>query len=340
LELPQAAENPLLAFDWHAAALATLHCGQPPQPFQVQRDGAVVALAPLVSVSRAGITRLEFSGAHVLHEPAGFLFRDAAALEQLCAALISLRRPLLLQRLQAEGPELPALRAAARGRGRLLELGAAAAPVVRIAGDWDSWSARLSSRRRQDYRRARRRLQERGAVQLQILSPTTDSVDAQLAELMQVESAGWKGARGSALLANAALGNFFRDLSRRLAARGTLRICFLRVDGRAIAAQLCVEHAQRWWVLKIGYDETWADYSPGVQLMWDVLRHAFGLKLRSVELLGTAEPWLGIWTDEQHACRTLVYYPYSPRGALAFGADALGSLARRLRPGQKSRAGT
>jgi len=66
--------------------------------------------------------------------------------------------------------------------------------------------------------------------------------------------------------------------------------------------------------------------------MWDVLRHAFELQLRSVELLGTAEPWLGIWTDEQHACRTLVYYPYSPRGALAFGADALGSLARRLRP--------
>ena len=70
----------------------------------------------------------------------------------------------MLQRLQASGAELPALRAAARGHGRLLELGAASAPVVRIEGDWDSWSAKLSSRRRQDYRRARRRLQERGAA--------------------------------------------------------------------------------------------------------------------------------------------------------------------------------
>ena len=55
-------------------------------------------------------------------------------------------------------------------------------------------------------------------------------------------------------------------------------------------------------------------------------------RLASVEMLGTAEPWLRIWTREERAFRTLAFYPYGARGVAALGADALGALARRLRP--------
>jgi len=329
-QFPQAAESPLLTAEWFAAGLATLHAH--PSVVIVRRGDRPVALAPLANATLAGVARLELIGARVLHEPTGFLFQDEAALNTLCATLVSLGKPLVLQRLPAGGAELAALTRAARGRGRLLELSAAAAPVVRIEGAWEPYASGLSSRRRQDYRRARRRLEREGTVSVDIRRPTPETCASDVAEAMRVESAGWKQQRGSSLLDNAPMGAFFRAMSERLARQGCLRIAFLRLNGVAIATQICIEHAARWWVLKIGYDERWAAMSPGIQLMWDVMQHAFDSRLKSVELLGTAEEWLHIWTREEHAYRTLVFYPYGPHGMAALGVDALGALARRLRP--------
>ena len=96
-----------------------------------------------------------------------------------------------------------------------------------------------------------------------------------MAEAMRVEAASWKGRGGSAMLTNPRLSGFFLQLAQRLARQGSLRVCFLRLNGAPIAMQIGVVHAGRWWVLKIGYDERWAEHSPGIQLMWDVLRAAF-----------------------------------------------------------------
>ena len=93
--------------------------------------------------------------------------------------------------------------------------------------------------------------------------------------------------------------------------------------------QVAAVHGGRWWVLKIGYDERWAEHSPGIQLMWDVLREAFQLRLASFEMLGSAEPWLSIWTREQRAYRTLAFYPYNGRGMVALGADIMRAFAQR-----------
>jgi Zn-dependent peptidase ImmA (M78 family) len=69
-------------------------------------------------------------------------------------------------------------------------------------------------------------------------------------------------------------------------------------------------------VLKIGYDERWAQHSPGIQLMWDVSREAFERRLKTFEMLGSAEPWLTIWAREQRTYRTLAFYPHNIRGTL------------------------
>jgi hypothetical protein len=54
-----------------------------------------------------------------------------------------------------------------------------------------------------------------------------------------------------------------------------------------IAVQIIVENAERWWVLKIGYDNHWSKYSPGMQLMFDTIEQAFYAKWR---LLSYWEP--------------------------------------------------
>jgi CelD/BcsL family acetyltransferase involved in cellulose biosynthesis len=193
-----------------------------------------------------------------------------------------------------------------------------------------SFEARLSSRRRQDYRRERRRLERSGSVTFDWRESSVDSVATELEEAMRIEASSWKSRGGTTLLHTGRLHEFFHEYARRMAAQGKLRLAFLRVDGAGIAMQLIIEHASRLWVYKVGYDEKWAEHSPGLQLMWEVMRHACRSRMRGVELLGQVESWLTIWARDVREYRTLIYYPFNIRGVNAIMADATHALRQKV----------
>jgi CelD/BcsL family acetyltransferase involved in cellulose biosynthesis len=330
-ELPQPQENPLLAPDWFAVAAHTFDT--PTETLALRRRGELAGVAPLGSDRRAGVSRLQPLGVRALHEPSGLLYRDAEALGELCNALIDQRRPFILQRMPFAGGLRAALAQAAKGRGLFHEVATPSAPIVHFAGDGDvgAFEARLSSRRRQDYRRARRGLERLGPVTFDLRTPSVSSVATDLEEAMVIEASSWKARGGSTLLRTGRLRAFFHEYARRMAANGQLRIAFLRVGGVGIAMQLIIEHASRFWIYKVGYDEKWAEHSPGVQLMWDVLRHACASRMAGVELLGQIEQWLSIWSNDVREYRTLIFYPFNLRGLGAITADAAHALAQGLR---------
>ena len=328
--LPQAIQELPQAADWTLVAADSLYAPGALRLIQLRHAQQLAALAPLAVTPGKGVERLEFVGATTLFEPCGVNYRDVAALGSLCQAIVNTGRPVVMQRIAAAGELLSAFKAAARGRGQLLQFNASGSPFVPIETSWDEYFQSLSSRRRQDYRRARRGLERLGKVEIDIRSPAEADLEAALGEAMQVEAASWKGRGGSAMLTNPRLSGFFRQLAQRLARQGQLRLCFLRLDGVPIAMQIGAVHGGRWWVLKIGYDERWAEHSPGIQLMWEVLRGAFEQQLSSFEMLGSAEPWLTIWTRRERAYRTLAFYPYNGRGMVALGADIMRAFAQRL----------
>jgi CelD/BcsL family acetyltransferase involved in cellulose biosynthesis len=333
--LPQPAWELPVSAEWTLAAAQSLYAAGSLRLVQLRQADEISALAPLGVVAGSGVERLEIAGATTLFEPCGFSYRDDAALEALCRAVVNAGRPVVLQRIATDDALLETFTAAARGRGQLLRFNASGSPFVPIGSGWDHYLQTLSARRRQDYGRARRGLERLGKVAIDIQSPAAAAVEAGLAEAMQVEAASWKGRGGSAMLTNPRLSGFFRQLAVRLARQDKLRLCFLRLDGVPIAMQIGAVHAGRWWVLKIGYDERWAEHSPGIQLMWDVLREAFERRLSSFEMLGSAEPWLTIWGREQRAYRTLAFYPYNGRGMVALGADIMRAFAQRLAAARK-----
>ncbi|MET0535984.1 MAG: GNAT family N-acetyltransferase [Steroidobacter sp.] len=328
--LPQSIQEFPQSAQWSTVAAQSLYARDMLRFIQLTHAGEIVGLAPLAVTPGGGVERLEIAGATTLFEPCGFNYRDPEALQALCEAVIRSGRPVVLQRIEAEGGLAQAFESAARGRGQLLRFKASGSPFVPIVSSWDQYFQSLSSRRRQDYRRARRGLERLGKLDVEILSPDAAAVEDGMAEAMRVEAASWKGREGSAMLTNPRLSGFFLPLAACLARQGQLRLCFLRLNGTAIAMQIAAVHGGRWWVLKIGYDERWAEHSPGIQLMWDVLKEAFERRLSSFEMLGSAEPWLSIWTREQRAYRTLAFYPYNGRGMVALGADIMRAFAQRL----------
>jgi CelD/BcsL family acetyltransferase involved in cellulose biosynthesis len=89
-----------------------------------------------------------------------------------------------------------------------------------------------------------------------------------------------------------------------------------------VATQLAVEYSNRFWLLKIGYDESLARCSPGSLLMLHTLGDAAARGLTGYEFLGSEAPWTAIWTSEVLATTVVgAYPPRLPAGA-ALAADA------------------
>jgi CelD/BcsL family acetyltransferase involved in cellulose biosynthesis len=290
---------------------------------QLEERGEIVAVAPLTG--RAGV--LELLGARDLYEPGDFLYRDEVALDELAGHVARLGPPLALHRTWADGDAVKALRGAFRGRGVVLRRPAGETP--RLTLPKGRIEDRFSARRRADVRRARRRAEELGPVLAEVLSPGPADVGALLEEIVAVEAAGWKGARGTALAQDAERRRFFEEYAALSAAEGSLRVARLRIEDDTAAVQLAVEQAGRLWLLKIGYDERFARCSPGTLLMLEAANWASERGLDAIELLGGRESWTRFWTHEERPCVALYAYPARLGGAKSLVGGALGHAKRR-----------
>jgi CelD/BcsL family acetyltransferase involved in cellulose biosynthesis len=115
------------------------------------------------------------------------------------------------------------------------------------------------------------------------------------------------------------------------AQEGILRVAILSIADRVAAMQIGVESGGRYWLLKVGYREEYAKYSPGVLLMIATIRHAVQHGLDSYEWLGSEEPWIRSWTKVSRACVGMSAYPARPRGLVAIARDAASAGTRALR---------
>ncbi len=307
--------SPMQHFIWAQAYHQTYGQAAQVQVLTIGPAHAPEAIAPLVR--RPGVwPRLELLGVRELCEPLDLLFDGQDALDALAEGLVNLGQPLWLERMPADSPVLTALERAYQGRGLVHRSPAESYPRIPLDRSWREPESHFNAGRRSDFRRAQRKAAEQGALSFEVLSPTPAVLEPLLAEAYRVEAACWKGAEQSALACDAKRGEFFRHYTAAAAERGILRLCFMRLDGRAVAMQLAIECGERFWLLKIGYDEAYARCSPGTLLMLHTLRYAAERGLTAYEFLGSAQPWTQMWTDTHQQCVSLRAYPQSP-GALA-----------------------
>ena len=126
----------------------------------------------------------------------------------------------------------------------------------------------LSGKKRKELRRQRNRLEDGGKLTFSF--STTPETPAALQEFLTLEVAGWKGQRGTAVRCDAATEEFFVNAISGLAKTGQASIARLWQAERLIAAGVVLKSGKGAWFLKIAYDETLAQYSPGVQLTLDL----------------------------------------------------------------------
>ncbi len=295
-----------------------------------------IAIAPLAK-RRRPLAPLELLGVHELREPMDFLYADAHAAAALVQAIATLPGPLSLKRFPACSLALAGIDDAYRKRGLVLNREAGACPYIHLSEEHTEPEQTLSSRRRSDLRRAQRRAARLGEVSYETLAPSPSELDPLLEQTFGVEAAGWKGRARTALAHDATRRAFYRRYALAASSKGILRLTFMRIDGRAAAMQLAVETDDRFWLLKVGYDERFSRCSPGSLLLLETIRHAATRGLRSYEFLGDAESWTRPWTRTARPCVRLDAYPFERSGVGMLASDAAAAAGRRLKDVVRSR---
>jgi len=323
-------ESPLVQHEWYLSC-AEAFC--PPDTLRVvvlRTNGTVRAIAPLAVVGHGVHKRLELLGTGVLCEPCSFLYEDQNALVEIVSAIQEFNEPTFLKRLISLSNESDIIADQWKSAHWILTKTSTASPWLPIVSSWEDFEKTISSHQRYTLRRARKRAEEIGPLEFSLLSPDEYSINQCLEELFRIEASGWKGRAGTSLQMNDQLRKFFRFYSFALAQQNKLRFGLLRIGDRAVAAQLAVEFAGRYWVLKIGFDEEFARCSPGILLMHESVRYAFEKELQAFEFLGSNEPWLRMWTDQVHQFATYRSYPVTLQGIAGFSSDSSGFLWKKF----------
>lgn len=170
-------------------------------------------------------------------------------------------------------------------------------PTVRLPATMPELRSRLSARFRSNLRRRRRELESLGPVTLERYAAGPE-LEEKLRAGFSLERGGWKGRQGTAIELNGALSAFYASLSKSAAERGYLALYFLMLGGKPIAFHHGLAYNGTYLLLKPGYDEAYARFSPGQLLVEDVLADCISRGYGEFDFMGESMAWKRDWTAE------------------------------------------
>jgi CelD/BcsL family acetyltransferase involved in cellulose biosynthesis len=123
----------------------------------------------------------------------------------------------------------------------------------------------LSPKHRRELRRKRDRLGEQLGAPVEAHDDTgrASAVD----DFLRIEGSGWKREAGTALSSRPEDAAMFKRICRSFDALGRLQLLTIRAGEQTLASNVNLLAGDCVFCFKIGFDEDWSRFSPGVQLM-------------------------------------------------------------------------
>jgi CelD/BcsL family acetyltransferase involved in cellulose biosynthesis len=215
---------------------------------------------------------------------------------------------VVLAQVPEDSPTLATLEALSAADGWLGgQWPAKPSPVIPLDCEYDTVMKRLSGKERYNLRKRFTRLCETGRVELEVVC-TRDRVREVMPDVLRIEAAAWKGKNGTAIQSDDAVAEFYSRFAERAADLGWLRIYFLRLDDKRIALNYALLKDRILYAVKIGYDPTYHQCSPGHLLLQQVLQRACSERCKQYDFLGADDEWKYVWTQEVRPHRWLFLY--------------------------------
>ncbi len=186
-------------------------------------------------------------------------------------------------------------------------------PYIPLDGGHAAVLGRLDAKFKANLRRRRRKLEERGKVELQRVEGGA-ALEHLLEEGFLLESSGWKGREGTAIACDPVTRGFYAEYARKAALHGELSCYFLRVDGRAVGFHYGLTRGSTYILPKMAYDEELKECSPGQLVMDAVLQDCCARGLKEFDFLGPLMPWKQDWTDQVRLHHWLYVFARTRKG--------------------------
>ena len=266
--------------DWELAVNATARGRNGATALSAWSDASrLIGLMPVISMWRAYHIPLP---ALVSADPYGSLstppldrdLAEDAVADLLRDARRSGAHALILRDLSLEGAAMTAFTATLQHRGmQPLILQSHVRACLDATGEADALLRdALGAKKLKELRRQRNRLAEHGAIRFDV-AREPDEVGTAVETFLELEASGWKGQRGTALGQHAGDAAFVRRATSALSATGQCEIVTLRAGDTPVASAIVLRHQDRAFYFKLGVDERFAKFSPGVQMTLELTRH-------------------------------------------------------------------
>ena len=182
--------------------------------------------------------------------------------------------------------------------------------------------ASVSGQLRRQFAKKERRLAERGRFEHVTLQPQ-DDIGRWIEDFLQLEASGWKGREGSALACTEATRRYASEIFSAAFRRGRLLMCGLDLDGRAIGRRTSFLAGHGAYAFKTAYDESLAEFSPGVMLELD--------NIRQVDATPGLE-WMDSFTEDANLALDRMWPDKREMESLAVPLGAWGGVAAAALP--------
>ena len=149
-------------------------------------------------------------------------------------------------------------------------------PTIEIDHDWPGYERRLTRNLRRQIKRMVQRAKETGDVKLTVYRDASpEEIEPLLRRGFAVEDSGWKGSAGTSVLKWPERFAFHLQEATEVAKFGALQLSFLETADRPIAFEYGWNCKGVYHSFKVGYDEAFAELTPGQCLRHRLLRAVF-----------------------------------------------------------------
>lgn len=268
--------NAFLTPEWFTCWMQVYGAGvEPFIPALRDASGHLTGLLPLVRGTAAGALRI--AGANlgdVFHPVAAAGDEDAigAAAGDLLAQCYRDWSVVICDNSEDGAPWVGSLVRSATVRLGITRGPRTPVPYADISRGWDGFLESRSANFRSQLGRKRRALERTGAVRFRLTESESD-LESDMQAFFTLHLARWAGRGGSSLASERAQAfhlRFARDALRL----GWLRLWFLEVDGRSVAAWYGWRLGDRYSYYQAGFDPSWSRASVGFLLLAHTVRMA------------------------------------------------------------------
>lgn len=163
-------------------------------------------------------------------------------------------------------------------------------------GKEDFWAS-YNSKFRRNLKRKINKASGQGELRLECIAAPSELISA-FDTFLAVENSGWKGRDKTSIYAQPKKKQYYQILLEEYGKKGLCQINLLYLNEQCIAAQFSIVIANTLHLLKIGYNEDYADISPGDIILEKLIDHGCDTGKYNTISFVTGVSWIDRWKPQ------------------------------------------